>query len=236
MKQHLLFLSMLTVLSACQKDDPYNVPQPVSNRIRFDALAVGQVSRYIGLNGYGYHPAIINSYFEYTDDTLHLEIVAKDDNGYKVAETVHYVGDVDTWLNGSWADSTFFYYLYLSDDTLRFSPIDTWNIRSRIFRGHATRYGLPLEKITSPEVEIKDWRTSFPSWSRRWEGYTENYTLFGHTYEHLNVIVENTAMALDAPGETYVFSKSFGIVRASTYGYWTSEGYDGYGWDLIPVD
>ena len=67
----------------------------------------------------------------------------------------------------------------------------------------------------------------------RYEGYTENYTLFGKTYGFLNVIVENSAMALDGNGETYVFSKPCGIVRSSTYSWWTQEG---YGWDLLPDD
>jgi len=233
MKQPLVFLSLLTLWSACKKDDSHDVLQPqpvVSNQIRFDALAVGQISRYIGLNGYHYYPSIVNSPFEYTDDTLRLEIVAKDASGYKVAETLHYVGAVNDWID-SQMDSTFYYYLRVSNDTLRITPINSNYVRSRIFAHHASRYGIPLQKIESPKVEIKDWRTSLPSWADRWEGYTENYTLFDKTYDYLNVIVENTAMGLDGLGETYVFSKSYGIVRFSTYSGWTGEG---YGWDLIP--
>ena len=96
---------------------------------------------------------------------------------------------------------------------------------------HIKTYGLPLKTIPAPQVEITGWKISFPSWSERYEGYTENYMLFERTYPYLNVIVENSAMALDANGETYIFSKPFGIVRASTYSWWTSTG---YGWDLIP--
>lgn len=231
MKQSFFLFALLVTLFSCKKDSPSDEPQPVSNRIRFDALAVGQTSKYLGLNGYGYLSANFVSYFEYSDDTLQLEIIAKDDNGFKIAETLHYVGDVHTWLDGSWQDSTFYYYLLVSDDTLRFKPIGTSYVRSRIFKGYISRNGLPLGKIESPKVEIKDWRTTFPSWAKRWEGYTENYTLFGKTYERLNVIEENTAMALDAPGDTYIFEKPFGIVRASTYSSWTN---DGYGWDLLP--
>lgn len=78
---------------------------------------------------------------------------------------------------------------------------------------------------------VLGWKTSLPSWADRYEGYTKNYSLFGRTYSYLNVIVENSAMASDGNGETYIFSKPFGIVRSSTYSAWTSQG---YGWDLIP--
>ncbi len=232
MKQPLLFLALLALLQSCKKDDSQDAPQPqlVPNPIRFDALAIGQVSHYLCLNGHQYHPAIVNSPFEYTDDTLRLEIVAKDANGYKVAETLRYVGAVNDWID-SQMDSTYYYYLRVSDDTLRFIPIGSPHVRSRIVAFHAGRLGLPLQKIESPQVDIKDWRTTFPSGADRWEGYTENYTLFGKTYDHLNVIVENSSMAFDGNGETYVFSKNHGIVRSSTYSWWTQSG---YGWDLLP--
>ena len=234
MKRPSLLLALLALLYACKKDDAPDVLRPQATtpgQIRFDALAIGQVSHYLGLNGHHYHPAIVDSPFEYTDDTLRLEIVAQDANGYKVAETLHYVGEVNTWIDGSLMDSTFYYYLRVSNDTLHFTPIGSPYVFSRIFRNPVSRNGLPLGKIESPKVEIKDWRSTFPSWAKRWEGYTENYTLFGKTYDHLNVIVENTAMAVDGPGETYVFSKPYGIVRFSEYGGWPQAG---YGWDLIP--
>lgn len=229
MKQPIIFLALFALLSACKKDSPLDVPDPASNRIRFDALAVGQVNQYIGLSGEAYYT---NDYdqFEYSDDTLRLEIVAKDNNGFKVAETLHYVDTVHNWLDWD-KDSTYYYYLRVSNDTLRVKPIGTPYLRSRIFTYNLSEEGLPLKKIESPEVEILGWKTSFNYCECRQTGYAENYTLFGKKYDRLNVIVENSAMALDGNGETYVFSKPFGIVRFSTYGWWTQSG---YGWDLLP--
>jgi len=225
-----LFLTVV-LLNSCKKDCPLDVPNSVSDRIRFDFPAVGQVSQYIGLAGEMYYS---NEYdqFEYADDTLRLEIVAKDNNGYKVAETLHYVGDVHDWLDWE-KDSTFYYYLRVSQDSLRATPIGSPYLRSRIFTYQASQQGIPLKKIESPKVEILGWKTSFNYCECRQQGYAENYTLFGHTYGHLNVIVENSFMAVDGPGETFVFSKPFGIVRFSTYGWWTQSG---YGWDLLPDD
>lgn len=205
------------------------MPLPINNHIRFDALEVGQTAQYIGLNGSAYF--FENMSFEYSDDTLRLEIVDKDAKGYKVAESLHYVGYVHPWLN-VWRDNVFYYYLLVSNDTLRVSPVNSGEyLYSRIFAHQISQTGLPLAKITSPEVEILGWKTSFPKCECRQQGFAENYNLFGQTYSQLNVIVENTAMAWDWNGETYVFAKPHGIVRFSTYTPWTGEG---YGWDLLP--
>jgi hypothetical protein len=55
--------------------------------------------------------------------------------------------------------------------------------------------------------------------------------LFGVNYPFLNVLVENSPMATDRNGETYVYNKTAGLVRFSTYSYWTDGG---PGWDLLP--
>jgi hypothetical protein len=81
-------------------------------------------------------------------------------------------------------------------------------------------------------VDILGWKTSLNYCECRQQGYAEDYTLFGKTYDRLNVIVENSAMAWDGNGMTYAFSKGTGIVRFSTYGWWTQSG---YGWDLLPA-
>lgn len=201
---------------------------PASKRIRFDLPAVGQVSKYIGLAGEDYYSASYDQY-EYSDDTLRLEIIAKDNNGYKVAESLHYVGDVHTWLNAG-KDSIYQYYLRFTNDTLRLIPIGSAYLRSRIFGSYMSREGIPLKKIESPKVDILGWKTGFNFCGCRQQGYTENYTLFGKTYDRLNVIVENSPVQWDGSGETYVFSKPFGIVRFSTYSWWTMSG---YGWDYI---
>jgi hypothetical protein len=229
MKQPLFFFALFALFFSCKKDDPYNVPDPASDRIRFDALAVGQVSQYIGLAGEMYYS---NEYdqFSYSDDTLRLEIVAKDANGFKVKETLHYVGDVHEWLDWD-KDSTHNYYLRISNDTLYAMPINASYLNSRIFTYRINKFGLPLKKITAPKIEILGWKTSIPYCECDKQGYAENYSLFGQTYDHLNVVVNNSFMAVDGPGETYVYSKGYGVVRFSTYSWWTQSG---YGWDLQP--
>ena len=231
MKQPIIFFALFALLSACKKESLVDVPEPASSRIRFDLPAVGQVSKYLNLAGEMYYSSD-NSQFVYLDDTLQLEIVAKDANGYKVAETLHYVDGVYSWLEQD-KDSTYYYYLRIVNDTLYASVAspDISYLRSRIFGYYTAQTGLPLKQIDAPKVEILGWKTSFNYCECRQEGFAENYKLFGKVYDRLNVIVENSSMAFDGNGETYVFDKPFGIVRFSTYSWWTQSG---YGWDLIP--
>lgn len=229
MKKPAIFLALFVALFACKKERLPDVPVPASLRIRFDLPAVGQASKFIGLSGEEYFSSN-NDLFEYSDDTLRLEIVAKDANGFKVKESLHYNGAVHEFLDWE-KDSVYLYYLKISNDTLRVIPAGAPFLQSRIFGYQMTHHGIPLKKILSPQVEIDGWKTSFNYCECYRTGYTENYTLFGKLYERLNVVVENSPMALDGSGETYVYDKSSGIVRASTYGWWTQSG---YGWDLLP--
>lgn len=219
----------IAVQSSCKKDCPEISIPAAGNGIRFDSMAVGQSAKYIGLLGENYRSLSTDDY-AYTDDTLLLEIVAEDINGFKVAESLRYVDAVDDWM-GFEKDSTYFYYLKVENDSLRMQPIGSLFLRSRLFAYVAGQMGLPLKKITTPQVSIAGWKTNLPYCECRQEGYTVDYELFGLTYDYLNVIVENSSMAFDGNGETYVFSPNHGIVRSSTYSWWTQSG---YGWDLLP--
>ncbi len=231
MQKRSFFSLMLAVvfLANCKKDCPELPNSAAGNGIRFDSMAVGQRAKYIGLLGENYFTPSTDDY-TYTDDTLLLEIVAEDANGFKVAESLRYVGAVDDWM-GFEKDSTYFYYLKVENDSLRMHPIGSPFLRSRIFAYVVGQMGLPLKKITTPQVSITGWKTSLPYCECRQQGYTVDYELFGLTYDYLNVIVENSSMAFDGNGETYVFSSHHGIVRSSTYSWWTQSG---YGWDLLP--
>ena len=224
---------------SCRKENPPGptgpTGPPAAGLIRFDSMAVGQISKYIGLTGEDYYTSN-NDNYQYVDDTLVLEIVAQDANGFLVAESLHYVGDIYPWI-GEHPDSVYHYYLEVKDDTLKAKKVPSpsqWPYPdSRIFsfRTAMNDGGLPLAQITSPKVDILGWKTSLGYCECRREAYTEDYTLFGVDYPPLNVIVENSAMAFDGNGETYVYSKETGVVRFSTYGWWTQSG---YGWDLLP--
>lgn len=218
----------LTLFSCKEGYDP-EPPTPQSeDHIRFDQLAVGQKSRYLGLTGKNYHSN--SDDFTYTDDTLVLEIVGQDANGFRVRESLHYVGDVFTWLNPD-KDSVYHYYIHIQDDTLRFKAVSGNYIPSRMVEYLISKTGLPLSNFTNQPITLTGWKTNLGYCECRRTGYALDYELFGQTYPRLNVLIENTPMQYDGNGATYAYDKSVGIVRMSTYSWWTSEG---FGWDLLP--
>ncbi len=231
--QNFLFALLCTfAFTACKEKDcdpPFPETAPSSGAINFSSLAVGQKSRYLGLTGEGYSDHQADNY-QYTDDTLQLEIVGQDQQGFKVEERFIYIGTVSQWFEYG-KDSVFQYYIQVSNETLYLSPINTTYFASRIFDYYTHADGLPLAKINSPMVEIQGWLTSLNYCECFHSGYTENYSLFGIAYPRLNVRVNDAPMASDGNGQTFVFSKENGIVRASSYSWWTQSG---IGWDLLP--
>ncbi len=225
----------LVICSCCKQaptDGPTSPPTAYKGKpIRFDSLAVGQTTLYIALEGEKYNSGE-NYLFSYTDDTLELAIVAQDTNGFLVAESLRYAGDVSQWL-AYYKDSVLYYYLQVVDDTLRFKKPGATFLYSQIFHYQLVKQGLPLAKFNNQILSIEGWKTSLPYCECRRTGYVENYSLLGAEFPYLNVLVENSAMALDGNGETYAYAPRYGLVRSSTYSWWTSNG---YGWDLLTVE
>ncbi len=198
--------------------------------IRFDQLAVGQRSRYTAFEGENCRNGD-GLQFTHFKDTLVLEIVGQDAQGFKVMETLHYADGTSSWYSYN-RDSTYYYYFLVSNDTLRLAPIGTNYVVSRLFTDYFAPFaGLPLANFTDTEVKMKGWLTDLPFCECRKMGFTKKYKLFGKKYSRLNVLMENTAMQGDGLGYTYVYSAMDGLVKFSTCSAFTSSG---YGWDLLP--
>lgn len=221
----LAFAFLAFMLAGCGKD---STPPPVANPIKFDAMAVGQKLHYKALLGYNYYSS--TDTFVYIQDTLQLEIIGQDDKGFLVEERLQYTNDSVVWFKND-RDSIYHYYIRLENDTLRFMPLGSNYLASRIFENELVHSGLPLVAFNDQKVQINGWKTSLDYCECRRTAYAEDYTLFGKNYERLNILINNTAMALDGSGHTYMYSSSQGIARFSTYSWWTQNG---YGWDLIP--
>jgi hypothetical protein len=229
MRHTALFILSLMFVLGCKKNDDTTV-NTAANPIRFNNLQVGQKSRYLGLSGTNYF-ANNNGDFTYLDDTLTLEILAKDANGFLIKETFQYnpTSEVYPWLDYD-RDSIYYYYLSVANDSVKAKQQDGPFLRSRIWNHHGAA-GLPLSPLASPKIDIKGWKTGFPYCECINMGFTENYIQFGLYYARLNVMVQNSDMAFDGNGVTYVYSANNGLVRFATYGWWTQSG---YGWDLLP--
>lgn len=231
LQYYLLFIAV--TFFACRKENPPVVTPPDEDPIesglpiRFDSMAVGQISKYLVLTGENYSSPQTDN-FEYTDDTVQMKIVAKDNLGFKVEEKLIYTGDVHVWLK-DFKDSVLVYYINVRNDSLIATAEPGKQLISRLLRYYTGDGKLPLENVADPLAEIKGWKTSLPYCECDKAAYALNYTLFGQNYDRLNIRIYNSDMATDGPGRTYIFNKKE-LVRFSYYSWWTQSG---YGLDLI---
>lgn len=105
-----IILGVICLFYACQETIDFSAFDQnnlvvLNNPIRFDQLAVGQKSTYISIQ-YDYGKPEKERICEPNSDTLYVEIIHKDINGFLIKETTN----IDT--------TTFFYYLDYYTETL----------------------------------------------------------------------------------------------------------------------
>lgn len=220
-----LLLFGLLFWASCSKDSENLLD--TSNPIVFDNMAVGQQSRYVLLKGEDYKNRD-NHQFEYQRDTMIIEIVSQDENGFLAEE---YLSAGSASLNGEYhvafPELTFSYYFNVQDTLLTIQAIKEREI-SRVFFLFDT--ALPLVKSEYLKVTMPSWKTSLPYKESYIMAYLEPYLLFDKRYDYLNVMIDNEGMKQNLPGYTHVYSAEFGLVRSSQYSPETSKG---FGWDLL---
>jgi hypothetical protein len=227
----LLFSGLfLLAFSSCYKgsDDNPTVISPYFNPIRPGAMQVGQKSRYLMLEGKNYFELGAYDDFEYLPDTLIVEITAQDGADFTFKEyftkgslSVSYPGYI------MYDTNAVTYLARVENDT--FKTIQNGSQYSRLF--HYNNLALPLAHISSNQTTIKGWKTTLSYTESYVAAYTVNYNLFGKSWPFLNIIVNNTSMAFDGPGMTYMYEADAGIARTSSYSWWTQSG---YGFDYLP--
>lgn len=229
----LCFLALTA--SGCDSDE-VPVIEGSDDPIRFDAPEVGQQSRYAVLVGDDYRSPTESPY-RYVQGAVFAEIVAQDDVGYRVREWFEvpfHVTEASARLEDLEPDAVYEYYLRLDGDAIEVLPADG-EFRARLFPGWAgrTRSTFPLDDIVDRQTEIVGWRTALPYCECYAEAFILGGEIRGETYDRLNVVVDDEPMQVDGPGATKLYSARLGIVRSTTYDWWTASG---VGLDLIPVD
>lgn len=223
-------IGFLTILSlACDKEG-VSPRQEIAN-ISWELPAVGTQSRYIHFQGNNYFD-FENTEFKYTADTLILEVLQADEKGITLAEYLS-AGSVsrrDPENSTLDPESRYEYRLRLTADSIFVTPVNGDYLASRLFPLYRLS-GLPLNVPEKPLVSIRGWKTSLPPCACTATGIIPSWTLFGKTYTNLNVVQNDTWMAVDGPGSTLIFSAREGIVRAFSVNPWRNKG---EGWDLLP--
>ena len=217
----------LLCLFSCKKD-PIKIIE--ETKVNFENPKVGNFSHYVLLQGENIRDRDNNSY-EYMTDTLRIEIVDIDENGYLIEETLT-AGSAS--LNGennvSFPTQTISYYLNISDEMVSIKNLHT-RIKSRLFFMPDEIEGLQTAKYEDLEVKMESWKTSLPFQTKFQLAFLENFELLGKMYDHLNVVINNDPMKDQLSGYTHIYSMKDGLVRSSSYSAHTDKG---FGWDLLP--
>ena len=217
---------MLALSCAKNSDEPCNPSESAESGNFLNDLSVGDKIYYSMLIGENYFNGNVNEY-SYSGDTLELEIREISTDGVLIFETIT--------PNSNMMSDSLTYYWY--KDSVY---VNTWRIEGdSLFITSDPNYAtshliqttrLKFSDYSEQQVDIIGWRTSFNYSESNAQLFATNYSLFNHLYDSLSVYIHNEPMSYDGNGSTTVYSKSFGIVRSSVYGWWSQSG---YGWDRI---
>lgn len=233
MKNSASLLLLFTIIAfglSCAKDDDgddVNVDPPAATPANFlENLQTGDqmhfalwtVQTFLSAN-----PGL----FQYTGDTLELEVLEISPSGLLISEKItpgsNMMSSTTTYYWNK--DTVYLRHWNIVDDSL-FITHDLPHNSSHLIKIPRLKFS----DYSEPEVTFIGWRTPTFNLGQQRQFFTANFTLFDHVYDTLSVYIDNRAMAIDDHGKTHVFSQSDGIVRTSRY-----NGESGWaqGWDRI---
>ncbi len=226
-------------MMSCNDDEEMVKEDPVEqgNQIQmfyFENLEVGQTFRFSLLSGERYFDNEQKSLFEYTGDTLEIELIAKSENDFTFTERILPTSamfsndDINYWMG---KDSVYTHNWKIENDTLKVVPSDKTRFKSHLYFGGNFWEGgvfIPLDDFNNQSTTIEGWKTAEDFCQCNRDLYTENFSLFDVEYDRLNVAIRDEPMAGDAKGNTYLYNKTDGIVRSTHYSAWSGRG---FGWD-----
>ena len=205
----------------------------------FGNLSVGDSSYYIAFRAENYSDPK-NLEFRYLEDTLAVEVRSRGQKGFLICERYTDGSSIMRRIQSGETDTSKYmphtaskFYAKYVDDVLFFSSFSDSALTNSLLVGSLFpnfAIKLPLADITTEKVSIRGWKTSFPYCECYNEGYATDFELLGNWYERLNVIVDDRGMVLDGVGQTWIYSREAGVVRA----YYTSGMVQtSCGWDLL---
>ena len=247
MKSTFLPVLLLLLLAAACHPEPELLVTPVIpatvyptdtlpdlGQIHFNDLQIGQRSRYVYFH-IDEASNFADTVIDYRPDTLVVVITGHDAAGFIVKEFITR-GSVshDTAVNAVYAgDSILTYRLRVDQDSLHFisqPPITCWCTLSRIFL--SPDQALPLAPIPAPQTTFLGWQTALYESPDYDTAYVENFLHWGQTFDRLNIVWDNRAIAYDGGRILFAYSASHGLVRWGYRSSWLQT--TGHGWDLLP--
>ena len=243
------FFALSLFIMSCKNDDDIVVDETETETetevdevdeaqmFNFETLEVGQTFQFSLLFGELYYDNEEKELYEYTGDTLEIELLEIQGNIFTFSERILPTSAIfDSADDYYWMgrDSVYTNDWVIENDSLKIQAADgEFDIRSHLFFfGNFWERGvfIPLNDFNTESTAIEGWKTAEDFCECNMDLYTVNFSLFKTEYDRLNVAIRDEPMAGDGNGNTYLYSKNDGIVRSTHYSAWTGRG---FGWDRI---
>lgn len=235
MKYLLIGIALVVNIFSCSKEAPNTFKEDIllslpAAPIGLDDLAIGDEFNYILFKAESYQDPN-NTNFEYTGDTLNVEVCGFRDGKFVVSESFtsgssifnstqdYYFGEQDSVYTNYWHIRNDSLIIEQKDDPEFLSHLLKWNLMS-----------LNLQEFTENEVDMNGWKIDHPFWESNFESHVIDGVIGGNSYPYLNVLTLNAAMAGDGDGFTIIYHRDNGVVSSSSYSAWTGQG---QGWELL---
>jgi len=226
--KHISLVSLSLFFVACSLDGEFTTSTvhshpPKSPRFDFDNFEVGQVFHYRSFEGENYYD-FDNNEFNYTHDTLEVEILEVRDSSVLVSEKL--ISESENYEE----------FLIVNEWRLGNNQLEIelkegeFVINSHLFMNggvHGENLVLPLDDLDVELTEIVGWKTSWLCECNH-ELYAEEFQLFNTYYPRLNIVMRNIEMVSDGSGKTFYYNRSQGVIRVTKQGQ-----FGGLGWDRI---
>lgn len=213
------FVLILCCLFACEKQDTEvlfapEVASDCGSCVRFDALAVGQISYYQRIEGERFYdskdPAL-----NYLDDTLALRVVRQEGNVFTLEESII---TAET-------DEIYQFTAQVDEEQITFSRPGERDFSNLIQFQRNKTLSFPLDLKEAPKARTKGWYIEndcdLVPCHYQLEGFLENKTVGAY--------LDYSPMAYDGNGY-YAIYDATNLYRSMSIGAWTGVG---EGWELI---
>jgi hypothetical protein len=205
---HSLPILCLILLNACEKPSDIIIEENAGsgNLVQFTNLQVGQKSTYVKWTTCGYNKPS-DTLFKPTKDTLLLEILSKDDNGFLVKETINQESYSCYASPTSYPQPFLFYLKQVGDSLMVKNKLGPDSRLSRLFSNR----NLPLKPVTTNPKTLNKWLIPELTADTYW-GFNDNIVRNNINFGKANVWWDGTSIVFDGPFRGLIYNNEKGII------------------------
>jgi hypothetical protein len=205
-EKHIFFMFLATLfMHSCKTTEDCCTPPPNNNYINFSNLQIGQKSIYVRSESMSWRNDSDTTFKKMTD-TLHLKIIEKDANGFKVEE-----------FHFNKKRPTVYFYFNVAGDSLIIKAVpSTSSAGSSMFINDSQTFTLKEQGLTKWTANRWVIPQNIPFGKSF--GYVENATINGINYAKALGSYDSNQTIFDGPFRIKLYSKEAGFLSVQNLG------------------